>query len=365
MKSIAFIGSAGIPAKYGGFETVVEQLALRLCQTNNCIVYCEKRKYKNKKDFSHENIRRVFIPLKANGISSILYDICSVLHALKIADILLIFGISAGPFITFINKLTQQKIIINVDGLESRRDKWNILASWYLTIAEKTIIRNCPFIISDNPGIQAHIKNQYNKESIYIPYGADHLHENTEERILQKNKLIKQNYDYVMARIEKENNIEMICRCYANLPHRVIIIQGNWKNTSYGKKLYKKYSLKSHMILIGSIYRPAVVHALRKNARIYIHGHSKGGTNPSLIEAMYSGIPVFAYDCIFNRYTTANKALYFSNDNELTKLLLHTSKNILDNMAIQLKEVAKRIYRWDKIVKEYEKLIYTDEPHFY
>jgi glycosyltransferase involved in cell wall biosynthesis len=173
---------------------------------------------------------------------------------------------------------------------------------------------------------------------------------------LYKYPFLKEKYAITVCRIEPENNIDIILKTFAHQAKIPLVIIGNWQNSSYGIHLLQKYGQFTHLHLLKPIYESETLNFLRSHATIYIHGHSAGGTNPSLVEAMFLGLPVFAFDCVYNRYTTENKCLYWSNSDELSKHVLQTDKVELISISENMKHIAHEKYKWKIIVEKYEQL---------
>ena len=172
---IAIIGTVGIPAKYGGFETLTEQLVSNLSDEFDFTVFCSKKKYSKEERISHyKGAKLEYINLEANGVQSILYDCISILKSLKNNDILLILGVAGAFMLPFIKLFTNKKIIISIDGIEWKRDKWSFFAKFYLFWAEKMAVKYSHFDISDNESIQDYTAMRYETLSKVIEYGADH-----------------------------------------------------------------------------------------------------------------------------------------------------------------------------------------------
>ena len=172
---VAIIGTVGIPAKYGGFETLAEHLARHMSDDFRLYVYCTKKKYaKAQRQKTFLGARLIYLPMDANGISSIFYDCLSILHALLYADVLLVLGVSGGILLPFIRRFTRKKIIVSIDGIEWKRDKWIRPAKLYLWWAEKMAVRYSHADISDNESIQDYTAYRYKTLSNIIEYGADH-----------------------------------------------------------------------------------------------------------------------------------------------------------------------------------------------
>ena len=344
---ISIIGTAGIPAQYGGFETLAENLVKNSGNRIEYTVFCSTRLYPEKPEkYLNANLR--FVKLSPNGISSIFYDLICMLLSLR-SNIMLVLGVSGSLFLPFIRFLYQGKIITNVDGIEWKRNKWNKMARLILRLSEKSAIKFSHAIIADNQGIVDYITGNYKQKTKLIEYGGDHV-------VVIKNISCKKYHAITVCRIEPENNIHIILKAFSEQRELFFAVVGNWKSSKYGIKLYKEYSNFSHIHLLDPIYEPEKINDIRSNAFIYIHGHSAGGTNPSLVEAMYLGFPVLAFDCVYNRYTTENKSLYWSNADELYAHIVHSNKSELDVIGRNMKEIAKRRHNWKKIVAEYEVL---------
>lgn len=352
-KKIAIIGTVGIPAKYGGFETLVEHLSLQLSSKLDLYVYCSSITYRNKPKI-HNNTRLYYLPLKANGIQSILYDMISIIHALFYADTLLILGVSGCSILPLIRFFSKKKIIVNIDGLEWKRNKWGKYTKKFLRFSEILAVRYADSIIADNKEIQRHVQTEYSKESILIPYGGDHaVKESFSKDTLEKYPFLKGEYAFKVCRIEPENNIEMILDAFAFNESLQLVIVGNWENSDFGKSMRNKYGSHSHIHLLNPIYKQCTLNEIRCGSKVYIHGHSAGGTNPSLVEAMSLGLPIFAYAVNYNKETTVNQALFFNDSAELI-LLIEKMKDIdLDFYGQKMKEIASQHYVWSVIAEKY------------
>lgn len=358
-KQIAVIGTVGLPANYGGFETLTEHLVKNMGAQYDLTVYCSGKRYpqKSRKPF-HGNAKLHYIPLEANGIQSIFYDSWSILHALRYADVLLILGVAGAWLLPFVRLFTNKKIVISIDGIEWKRDKWNWMAKCYLWWAESIAVRYSHIDIADNESIQDYTAVRYNTLSRIVEYGADHTLQvipSPDDKHMYP--FLRAPYAFKVCRIEPENNVHEVLKAFSELPEYVLVVVGNWTKSEYGIRLREQYSSYANIMLFDPIYDQRSLDLLRSNAFVYVHGHSAGGTNPSLVEAMSLGLPILAYRVSYNRTTTEENALYFNNAESLRNLIRKTPVKKLMEIGRRMKRVAQRRYTWKLISLRYESLI--------
>ncbi|QBN17529.1 DUF1972 domain-containing protein [Flavobacterium nackdongense] len=358
-KKIAIIGTVGLPARYGGFETLADHLLTHLAEKYDFTVYCSKNKYtKEERIATYKGASLKYLPLDANGVQSIPYDTLSILHALWKNDVLLVLGVAGAWILPFVKFFTNKKIIISIDGIEWKRDKWPLLAKLYLWWAEKLAVKYSHIDISDNESIQDYTALRYETLSRVIEYGADHtLEVKPEANDFIKYPFLKQEYAVKVCRIEPENNIHLVLNAFEKTSRMPLVLVGNWNNSVYGKELKEQYANATNLCLLDPIYNQREIDLIRGNASLNIHGHSAGGTNPSLVEAMYLGLPIIAFKVSYNRTTTENKAIYFSTSEELIDILNTISEDTLGNLRNEMKAIALRRYTWSTISQQYEFLI--------
>lgn len=356
--SLAIIGTRGLPAEYSGFETLAENLVKYHFDNHLDIkltVFCSRKNYKNN-NTRYLNADLFYLPISANGISSIFYDGLSMMIASKMkCDTLLILGYSGAIFLPLVKLISKSKIVINVDGIEWQRSKWSRIARYYLKLSEVIAVKNADIIIADNRGIDEYIFKSYNKKCEIIAYGGDQAI--LVEQKIPTNITLLSNYSLAIARIEPENNIELIMNAFKDRSENNIVFIGNFSSTSYGKEIKEKYSKYKNILMIEAIYDLAILKSIRLNAKIYIHGHSAGGTNPSLVEIMHFGIPILAYDCIYNRYTTQDKAIYFKSSDDIINIIEKFNEDLLKISANEMKKIANKNYRWRDIGSKYFSII--------
>ena len=208
-KKVAIIGIVGLPAKYGGFETLAKYLVEYLNDKFDLTIFCSSKSYTNKLK-SYRGAKLEYINLKANGIQSIPYDIFSIYKSLKIADTLLILGVSGCIFLPILRIFSKKRIIVNIDGLEWKREKWNIFIKCFLKFSERLAVKFSDDIISDNKVIKDYIEKEYNVESHLIAYGANYvLNVPITKELIEKYPFLESPFAFKVCRIEPENKIHV------------------------------------------------------------------------------------------------------------------------------------------------------------
>ncbi|MGR5078507.1 DUF1972 domain-containing protein [Photobacterium swingsii] len=345
-KKVSIVGTVGIPACYGGFESLVENLTLNVSDDIQYTIYCSSKSYK-KKLTHHNNAELIYIPLKANGIQSIPYDILSLIKCcIHRPDVVMILGVSGCIFLPIFRLLSRSYVVTNIDGLEWKRDKWGKWTKRFLKWSEALAVRFSDVVITDNQAITDYVKDEYSIDSHTIAYGGDHAIRNIESSP-------EGDYALGLCRIEPENNVAMILEAFSKTETKLKFI-GNWQASEFGRNLKNKYSHFENIELLDPIYDLDELYKIRSASKLYLHGHSAGGTNPSLVEMMHFGVPIIAYDCNFNRHSTQNKACYFDSVESLISLLNKNDINELTINARSMKEVALACYTWRKVSQAYE-----------
>ena len=354
---IAILGTRGIPNNYGGFEQCAEFLSVGLVSKGNQVtVYSpdfhpyKENYYKGVRIIRKKSLKYYL----GDSASNFIYDyLCFKDAVRKDFDIILELGlITSSLSIIFCNH--KNKIIVtNLDGLEWKRSKWNNLIQKTTKMLEMYGVMYSDYLISDNIGIKNYINDEYNRNSEFIPYGAtDNITPNS--NCLREFGLVPDNYLLTIARLEPENNLEMMFQGYIaskiNIPYFVV---GNHL-TGYGDFLKDKYRGKG-IFFLGGIFNKQHLNNIRYYSRYYLHGHSVGGTNPALIEAMASNALILAHDNNFNRSVVKQNAYYFNSASILSDLLndieiINTKIEFANNNIARL----DKMYRWPIIINQYE-----------
>lgn len=355
-KKVAILGTVGLPAKYGGFETLTDHLTKYLSNDYDITVYCSGKSYEEELS-TYNGATLKYINLNANGVQSILYDIISIIRACYITDTLLILGVSGCIILPIVKLISSNKLVVNIDGQEWKRNKWSKYTKWFLKYSEKLAVKYADIVITDNKVIQEYVKNEYGIKSELIAYGANHVQKRAiDQKLLEDYIFLKRKYAFSVCRIEPENNIHIIIEALAQQNELCLVIIGNWDASQYGKLLRIKYANKEHIFLMDPIYDQDKLNQIRSNCVLYLHGHSAGGTNPSLVEAMHLELPIFAFDVAYNKETTDYEAKYFASTIELSKLIENIDNIPLLNIAKKMLEISEKRYQWDTITKQYSLL---------
>ena len=298
-----------------------------------------------------------YVGLNANGMQSIPYDILSLIKASRNSDVVLVLGVSGCAFLPVFRLFSKKKLVINIDGLEHRRDKWNKWVRKFLKFSEKQAVKYGDVIVTDNKGITDYVMEEYGKPSELIAYGGDHVltdvDEELTEKVLNDYNIAKNQYALGICRIEPENNVHTILNAFEEAKKKIVFI-GNWQKSEYGKSLAEKYKDSKYIRITSAVYDLNVLNVIRSNCSVYLHGHSAGGTNPSLVEAMFFAKPLIAFDCVYNRESTENKATYFKDKEELVSILNGEPDRYANGN--QMLEIARRRYTWETIARQYEAL---------
>lgn len=379
MKDIFIIGSKGIPAKYGGFETFVENLTAN--KKNEEIRYHISCKANNKNEFIYNGARcfNVRVP-DIGSASAILYDLLAIKQSIKYIKQnqiknakIYILTTRIGPFIHYYKKIMKKlgiKLYLNPDGHEWQRAKWGFLVKKYWKISERLMVKEADLIICDSKNIEKYIKEKYikyNPNTIFIAYGADieksKLKNNSEvlNEWYSKNKIRVKNYYLIIGRFVPENNFETMIKEFmkSNTSRDLVIITN--ENEKLKKELIKKthFEQDKRIKFVGTIYEKELIKKIRENAYAYLHGHSVGGTNPSLIEALATTKLNLLYNVNFNEEVAKDGALYWNLEENNLANLINKSEILEENKIIELSNKAKRRilkeYTWEKIVNKYEK----------
>ncbi|MTK64583.1 MAG: glycosyltransferase family 1 protein [Methanobacterium sp.] len=374
--SLAIIGSRGIPNNYGGFECFTENISQKLTEKDyDVYVSCEHPDEDNPPEKFHD-VNLFYFPIRhprsnvLGMLYEILYDAYSLIYASLKADQIYMLGYSASLFF-FIPKLFGKKLYLNPDGFEWKRNKFSGMIKFMLKIQERMGVFWADKIVADSMGIKRYYDNKYGKSSKFIAYGVNEIpkinwNKDYLPETLMDNQDIESNYWLLVARLEPENNIHTIVEGYIKSEtKKPLVIVGNFLNEGYEKTILDMMDgmdESKQVIFTGGIYNQKTLNMLRQNCFGYLHGHSVGGTNPSLIEAMAMKNVLLTHKNQFNEEVCQDTALHFQDSNELKTKMDDLDKypekyEIMKTLALFR---VNQEYSWEKIVSEYDDLFATE-----
>lgn len=355
------MGTRGVPARHGGFETFAEYLCHFLISRDwNVTVYCQEVGCAQNYQSQWDGVKRIHISVKNSGpMSTIIFDLKSVIHSLRLKGIFLTLGYNTALF-NLLYRLTVKRNIINMDGMEWKRQKWGFMAKTWFRFNERLGCWLGNHLVADHPRIADHLATRVSRDKIsMIPYGGPKIID-ADEATLVTYGIKKNKYAILIARAEPENSILELVQAFST-QHRntKLVVLGDYDPITNDYHRSVMNAASDEVIFTGAIYEMDKVNALRFFARLYVHGHQVGGTNPSLVEALGAGNAVLAHDNPFNRWVAKEGAIYFCdtlsaeaafdqllNNDELIKSLQNASKKNFHNN-----------FQWDNVLHQYEQLL--------
>jgi glycosyltransferase involved in cell wall biosynthesis len=358
---IAILGTRGVPAKYGGFETCTEELGKRLVEKGHRVsVYCRSSYYEQKSD-EYLGMKLIYMPnLRHKSLDTMSHTLLSVFHALfSNYDVFMVFNAANSPFVLPL-RIFGKKIIINTDGLEWKRSKWGFAGKSYYKIAEIIACFIANRLVSDSKGIKEYYYQTHHTDSTEIAYGA-YVQECKKPKKLADLGIETNEYFLQVTRFEPENNPLLTIDAFKRLKSKkkLVIVGGNPYPNDYTKKINSEAT--SSIILPGFIYDKELLQELWCSCLAYIHGNEVGGTNPALLQAMASGCFTMAINVPFNRDVLAEAGVYYDRNEESLgdkmKWVLD-NETLLNDYKIRAQARITANYSWEKVTNQYENLFY-------
>lgn len=361
-KKVALIGTNGIPAHYGGIETLAEYLARDLNEDYDLYCYCSKTP-KAKQLETYRNTKLIYTRWRANGWQSIFYDGFTILRSLRKHDVLVVLGCSCPPAL-FFKVFTNKHIVLNAIGGKETEKVRGLKMFGKIEVAIKKWMegiqaRYADYVIIDNAANVGVFEKKHHVKVLLAEYGGDHaVAEPVTSEMLIKYPFLSGQYDVTVSRAQEDMNIHMVIDAYKQVTERKVVIVSNWQKSEYGQKLYAENAGKyPNIILLNAIYDQKELNTIRSNASLYLHTHSMCGTAPSLVEAMYLGLPIVCFKVPTNLETTEHKSVYFETIPELIDLLKKMDEATLSQIKTDLHEIALRRYTWKRISAIYKDCI--------
>jgi len=355
---IAMIGTRGVPARYGGFETAVEEIGWRLADAGHeIVVYCRNP---DQELSEYRGMTLVNLPaLRRRSLETLSHSGLSVGHAIVRSrpDVAFVFNAANAPYLPLL-KAAHIPTAVHIDGLEWKRAKWAGSGAAYYKRAEGWSVRWADAVIADAHGIADHVRRQYGRESVYIPYGANIIHPGSDR--LTELDLKPREFHLVVARFEPENHVLEIVQGYvasdARLP--LIVVGSAPYADEYTAAIKAAASGDPRVRFLGGLWDQELLDELYGNCLSYLHGHSVGGTNPSLLRAMGAGAPVIAHDNVFNREVTGATAWYFASPTDICQHLstIEDDRDLAFELGALQRHVASVSYEWNAVAAAYRQL---------
>jgi rhamnosyltransferase len=373
---ISIIGSRGLPATYGGFETLAHYLSLGLIKKGYEVIVSCKYKNKDERIEDYKGVKLFYPPINSPRshfqyfyeVFSDIYFLCTLSFK---SDVIYLLGTGVGSF-SFIPKLfNRSKVVANIAGLEYQRDKYNRLQKSIIKLNTILLTLFADVIIVDSKALTKYINPHFQKKTVYISYGASETEDiRWDDKKLQtillnerekENDIVQNKYWLVVARLQQDNNIHTIIEGFLNSDSTMkLVIVGEYSSKKYKKNIDKLLNkdTESKILMIGGVYDRDLLIMLRKYCFGHIHGHSVGGTNPSLLEAMMMKNLIIAHENEFNREVGGQTVLYFKDSSELTNLINSIEKDPSKYSALRQNTYSrvKSLYNWDEVTEEYENL---------
>lgn len=359
-RALRILGTRGVPAAHGGFETFAEHLALYLVDRGwRVTVYCQEDGTGPVFEDEWRGVRRVRMPASTPGAAgTIVFDWKSTLHAAGAPGLVLTLGYNTAVFCA-LYRLKGLRNVINMDGVEWRRQKWGSVAKLWFWLNDWAGCWLGNHLVADHPEIANHLATRVARDKItMIPYGSDRV-DDANASLLTPYALLPGSYAILIARAEPENSILEVVQAWSRQPRGCkLVVLGKYEpNHSYQRAV--KAAASDEVIFLGAIYDKAVVQALRFHSLFYVHGHMVGGTNPSLVEALGAGNAVLAHDNPYNRWVAGEGGVYFSSVDECERQVVHLLEDDTALRTLQLASRAIHVDRltWERVLGDYESLL--------
>lgn len=354
---IAIMGTRGIPANYGGFETFAEQLSIRLAQRGHDLTVYGRSHYVTIPERVYQGVKLVVLPtIRHKYLDTVVHTFISAVHSwFRRYDVVLVCN-AANALATGLIRLAGQKTAINVDGIERRRKKWNRLGQLYYLVSEWLSTKIPHAVVTDAGVIQSYYRSRYGKESTMIPYGAQ-IGRVRDADGLKPFGLEPEQYVLYVSRLEPENNAHLVIQAFARTQtvFKLVIVGDAPYSHSYIREL--KSTTDPRVVFTGYVFGEGY-RILQQNAYCYVHATEVGGTHPALIEAMGAGNYVIVYDTPENREVVGEAGVFYRNVDELTAALQH-ALDAPDEIAPYREKAMTRVrtsYNWDVVTDQYEQL---------
>ncbi|MGA7703815.1 MAG: DUF1972 domain-containing protein [Solirubrobacteraceae bacterium] len=360
-KAVRILGTHGVPANYGGFETAAENVALFLAAKGwRVVVYCQVNGSGPIQEDTWRGLERVLIPIDVDGwLGTSKFDLLSIRHATKSRDLCLTFGYNTAIF-NVIQRAKGIPNVINMDGIEWSRSRWGFFRQAILYTNERIACFVGDHLIADHPEIEKFLLTRAPRRKLTtITYGADPVAD-APASVPASHGLEPGRYMTLICRPIPENSIAELIRGFSRSQRGFkLAVFGDYTPDEDPYHRAVLDSASDEVVFVGSIYDKAEVEALRFHSAMYLHGHTVGGTNPSLVEAMAAGNPVLAHDNPYNRWVAQDGAVYFTTEDDVARHLdeLLASPTRLEEMRAASLRRYESEFTWEHVAGQYEQLL--------
>jgi glycosyltransferase involved in cell wall biosynthesis len=359
---VAILGTRGVPARYGGFETCAEELGKRLAARGHAVTVWNRKGFYPGRPGAHLGMTLRYAPaLRLRALETLSHTLFSAFKALPAgADAWIVFNSANAPVLA-LARPRKARVVINVDGLEWKRGKWSALGKAYYRAAERMAARLPVEIVTDSRAIGEYFKEHYGRETCYIPYGAE-LSQSRDPSLISRFGLRPGGYFLQVTRFEPENNPLLTVRAFEGLDtaKKLVLVGGSKYKGRYQKEIEAAAALDPRVVFPGFIYDKDILRELLTNAFAYVHGNEVGGTNPALLEAMAAGRYIIARDVPYNVEVLGGAGVYFCKDEgdlreKMAWALANPEK--LPGFGESARAIITKRYDWDKITDAYERML--------
>lgn len=358
---ISILGTRGVPSAHSGFETLAHDLSLFLRDQGwDVTVYCQAAVGEAPWSDEWQGVRRVHLPTTLSGpLGTIEFDWRSTLHAAARGDLALVLGYNTAVF-SLVHRIRGVRTVMNMDGFDWKREKWNRFQRAWLYVNDWAGSWLSDHLIADHPEIERHLRRRRLRPASRIsmvPYGAPEVRA-ADPAIVERMDLRPGGYALVIARPEPENTVLPIVRAFSRRTRDLsLVVLGEYDGTiPYRRRVVD--SASEEVVFPGAIFDREIVSALRFHARLHVHGHTVGGTNPTLVEALGAGNAVLAHDNRFNRWVAEDAARYFSNEDECAEQMDLLLSDAGDATVAEMSAAARRrhddAFRLERVLSEYQ-----------
>jgi glycosyltransferase involved in cell wall biosynthesis len=360
MKTVRILGTHGVPANYGGFETAAENVALFLVSKGwRVVVYCQGRGRGPIVEDTWRGIERVTISVDHEGWrGTSKFDWLCITHASQFRDVCLTFGYNTGIY-NYRLRLKGIRNVFNMDGIEWSRARWGFVKQSILYVNERFAALFGDHLIADHPEIEKYLRTRAPKRKITtITYGADPVRDEPIEPVLALG-LRPGGYLTLIARPIPENSILELVGAFSRRNRQAkLLVLGKFEDGDPYQRAVKM-AASDEVKFAGAIYDPGIVKSLRYHSIGYLHGHTVGGTNPSLVEAMAAGNPIIAHDNLYNRWVAQDGALYFSDEDSIDRCVAQFLEDTELRLDLGRRSVTRyrEEFTWQRVAGQYEELL--------